>query len=75
MAATSDKELYSDKETEIPEPRETVAEFLARGGNVEIVPERKAQAKDGVSTMRVKSAGPTGKARARKQEAKFEIRR
>ncbi len=75
MAATSKKEQYSDKEVEIPEPRETVAEFLARGGEVEICPERLAQAKDGVSTMRVKSAAPSGKARARKQEAKFEIRR
>ena len=75
MASTSDKEQYPDKETEIPEIRETVAEFLARGGEVEIVPERKAQAKDGLSTMRVKSAAPSGKARARKQDAKFEYRR
>ncbi len=72
MAAKSDKGKYCDKEVEIPEPRETVAEFLARGGTVTQCPERTAQASDGVSTMRVKSAGPTGKARARKEEAKFD---
>lgn len=72
MASKSDKEKYSDKDVEIPEARETVAEFLARGESIIKCPERKAQASDGVSTMRVKSAGPTGKARARRQEAKFD---